>query len=52
MKFERNWPRGIGGLAVKIFSFFSSDGHLVNRSGTILSILVEGNLSNIPMKFQ
>ena len=33
-------------------SIFSSGGHFVHRSGTILAILVEGHLSNIPMKFE
>ena len=36
----------------KYFSIFSSGGHLVYRSGTILSILVGSHLGNIPMKFE
>ena len=36
----------------KDFSIFSSGGHLVHLSGTLLAILVEGHLSNIPMKFK
>ena len=36
----------------KKFSIFSSGGHLVYRSGTILAILVGSHLSNIPMKFE
>ena len=36
----------------KNFSIFSSGGHLVYRSGTILAILVGSHLSNIPMKFE
>ena len=36
----------------KDFSIFSSGGHLVYRSGTILAILVESHLGNIPMKFE
>ena len=36
----------------KDFSIFSSGGHLVYRSGTILAILVGSNLCNIPMKFE
>ena len=36
----------------KDFSFFSMDGHLVYRSGTILAILVGSHLGNIPMKFE
>ena len=34
------------------FSIFSSGGHFVHRSKTILALLVECHLSNIPMKFQ
>ena len=34
------------------FSIFSSGGHFVQRSKTILAFLVEGRLSNIPMKFK
>ena len=34
------------------FSIFSTGGHLVPRSKTVLAILVEGHLSNIPMKFK
>ena len=33
------------------FSIFSSGGHLVYRSGTILAIRVRSHLGNIPMKF-
>ena len=36
----------------KDFSIFSSGGHLVYRSGTILAILVGSHLGNIPMKFE
>ena len=31
---------------------FSSGGHFVHQSGTVLAILVEGNLSNIHMNFE
>ena len=34
------------------FSIFSSGGHLVFPSGTILAILVGSHLGNIPMKFE
>ena len=34
------------------FSIFSSGGHFVHLSVTILAILVEGHLSNIAMKFK
>ena len=36
----------------KDFSIFSSGGHLVYRSITILAILVGSHLGNIPMKFE
>ena len=36
----------------KKFSIFSSGGHFVNQSGTILATLVGGHRSNIPMKFE
>ena len=36
----------------KKFSIFSSSGHLVYRSETILAILVGSHLGNIPMKFE
>ena len=34
------------------FSIFSYGGHFVHQSETVLAILVEGHLSNIPMKFK
>ena len=57
MKFKSHWPKGSGGVSFlsklfTIFFIFSSGGHFVQRSGTILAILVEGHLSNIPMKFK
>ena len=39
-------------MAFKDFSIFSSGGHLVYRSETILAILVGSHLGNIPMKFE
>ena len=33
-------------------SVFSSGGHFVHQSKTILAALVEGHLSNIPIKFE
>ena len=39
-------------MTFKDFSFSSMGGHLVYRSGTILAILVESHLGNIPMKFE
>ena len=33
-------------------SIFSSGGHFVHGSGTVLAVLVEGYLRNIPMKFK
>ena len=35
---------------VFFFSIFSSGGHFVQPSGTILAILVEGHSRNIPVK--
>ena len=37
---------------LKIFSIFSSGGHLVYWGGTFLAILVGSHLDNIPMKFE
>ena len=37
-------------MSFKGFSFLSSGGHFVQRSGTILAILIEGHLWNIPVK--
>ena len=39
-------------MTLKDFSIFSSGGHLVYQSGTILAILVGSHLGNIPMKFE
>ena len=36
----------------KDFSIFSSGGHLVYRSRTILAILVGSHIGYIPMKFE
>ena len=56
MKFESQWPKSREELAFKAnysrLSIFSSGGHFVHRSGTVLAILVEGHLSNIPMKLK
>ena len=56
MKFESHWPKDQEELAFKAnysrFSIFSTGGHFVHWSGTVLAILVEGHLSNIPMKFK
>ena len=56
MKFESHWPKGSGGVSFYgnylLFSIFSSGGHLVHRSETVLTILVKGYLSIIPMKFK
>ena len=37
-------------MSFKDFSTFSSGGHFVQRSETILAILIEGHPSNIPME--
>ena len=56
MKFESHWPKGSGGVSFygsyPEFSIFSSGGHFVHESETVLAILVEGHLSNISMKFK
>ena len=56
MKFESHWSKGSGKVSFKAnylgFSIFSSGGHFVHRSKTILTILLEGHLTNIPMKFK
>ena len=52
-KFSYIWPSGVQEeLTFKDFSFSTMDGHLVYRSVTILAILVESHLGNIPMKFE
>ena len=43
--YRRNWH-------LKIFSIFSSGGHLAYFSGTICAILVGSHLGNIPEKFE
>ena len=56
MKFESYGPRLQEKLAFKAnytrFSIFSSGDQFDHQSGTVLAILVEGYLSNIPMKFK
>ena len=56
MKFESHWPKGSEEVSFlsKLFtiSIFSSGGHFVHRSATVLAILVEGHISNIRMKFK
>ena len=56
MKFESHWPKGSGGISFygnyPRFSIFSSGGHFVHQSETVLAILVEGHLSNISLKFK
>ena len=57
MKFKSNWPKGSGEVSFlsklfTIFSIFSTGGHFVHRSKTVLAILVEDHLSNIPMKLK
>ena len=56
MKFESYWPKVQEELAFNAnyssLSIFSSGGHFVHWSKTVLAILVEGHLSNIPMKFK
>ena len=57
MKSESHWPKGLRGDSVysklvMFFSIFSSGGHFVYQSETVLTFLVEGHLGNIPMKFE
>ena len=56
MKLESHWPKGSGGVSFygnyPRFSILSSGGHFVHRRESVLKILVEGHLSNIPMKFK
>ena len=56
MKFESHWPKGLGAVSFKAnysrFSIFSSGGHFVHQSQTVLAILVEGHQSIIYMKFK
>ena len=56
MKFETHWLKGSGEVSFKAnysrFSISSSGSHIVHQSGTVLAILVEGHLSNIPIKFK
>ena len=56
MKFESHWPKGSGGVSFKAnysrFSIFSSGGHLVYWSGTVLAILLGSYRGNITMKFE
>ena len=44
-----HWPKRR--CRLKGFSIFSSDGHFVQQSGTILAILVEGHPKNISTTF-
>ena len=56
MTFKSHWPKGLGGVSFLAnysrFSIFSSGGHLVHRSQTVLALSVEGHLSIISMKFK
>ena len=56
MKFKTHWPEGLGGDRFQAnyswFSVFSPGSHFVHRSRTVLAILVQSHLSNIPMKFE
>ena len=55
-KFESHLPKDLEGDNFKAnysrFSIFSSGSHFVPRSGTVFPIMVEGHLSNIPMKIE
>ena len=47
MKFKSHWPKGSGGVSFYAnysrFSIFSSGGHFVHRSRTILAIFGRGS---------
>ena len=53
MKSASNWPNSLGAVRTEsklyIFSIFSSGGHFGHRNRTVLPILLEGHLSNIPI---
>ena len=55
-KFKLHWPKGLGGELLKqiiyVVLFFSSGGHFVHQSKTVLDNLVEGYISNISLKFE
>ena len=55
MKIESYWPKGSGRVGFKAnysqFTIFSPCGHFVHWSGIVLAILVQGQLNNIPLKF-
>ena len=51
VKLFENWSISLGGdIIQRFFSIFSSNSHLVYRSGTILPILVGSQLGIIPVK--
>ena len=53
VKSESNWPKDLRFKANYLcFPIFSSGDHFVHRRGTVLAILVEGRLRNIPKKFE
>ena len=55
MKFESLWPKGSGGVLKQIIHDFLLSplaASLLIEAKPFLAILVEGHLSNIPMKFK
>ena len=54
VKSESKWPKCLRGDSLKAnylrCTIFSSDRKFVNRSQTVLTVLIEGQLSNIPMR--
>ena len=55
MKFESHWPRGSGGVKllkqiIHDFLFLALAAIFFFR--TVFAVLVDGHLSNIPMKFE
>ena len=57
MKFKSHWRKGSGGVSffkqnIHYFLFLALAAILFIGAKTVLAILVEGHLSNIPMKFK
>ena len=52
MKSASNWLKGLDKANHLHCSIFSSSGHFVHGSGTVLAVMVEGNPRNILVKFE
>ena len=55
-KLKSHWPKGLGGVCFEEnyghFSSFSPDSHFIQQSGTVLAVLIEVHIGNIPMKLE